>query len=196
MSGMPDLKLIAAAKQIAAVAFDVDGVFTDNRVCDEMPQLKFRSYYDGQGVSLLRAIGIRVALVSNEKGDWLQKLVDKWNSLLSSKSENNPTGWEHVRLFTSRSGLRKVEAIEEWLKEIAVPWEKCAAMGDDLVDAPLLLKAGLIAVPATADETIKEICLKNNGFVSTRLGGNGAVRDFANFILKVRGINPLGLPPN
>ena len=85
---MEQISLSNLAWGIKAVISDVDGVFTDNRVLEGAPyKAKWRSYYDGQGVSLLRAIGIRVCLITNEKGDSAKHIVDvveKWNNLPSS----------------------------------------------------------------------------------------------------------------
>lgn len=187
--------VLERARKIKAVIFDVDGVFTDNRVFEGAPyKAKWRSYYDGQGVSLLRAIGIRIACVTNEKGDSakaIMDLVEKWNKLQSSLKVEGDGGWDHVMLFTGMGGARKVEAAEQFLSSVGISFEECAAMGDDLVDVPLLRKVGFPVAPAQAEEAVKRIAL----FVTVRPGGSGAVRDFANFILDARGIDPTTLPP-
>ena len=181
------------ARKIKAVAFDVDGVVTDNTFFEK--KVKTRSYYDGQGVSLLRAIGIKVAFVTNTKGESAQMIesaVSQWNNLPSSRKPGNENGWEHIALFLGFSGEGKVRAIEDWLIKNQLTWDLCAAMGDDLVDIPLLKRAVLRAAPVTAEEVVKSIC----HFVSDRPGGYGALRDFVNFILKIRGIDPTTLPPH
>jgi len=188
------------AKKIKAVVFDSDGCFFTNHVIEgieiggEPFKVKIRTYYDGQGVSLLRAIGIRVAFVTNEKDASARALtgvVEKFNNLPSSSKTPGDGGWEQVRLFTGMGGSRKVEAAEIFLKEAGLTFADCAAMGDDLVDVPLLQKVALSAAPAQAEQVIKDMV----HFVAKRNGGDGAVRDFANFILEARGIDPLTLPP-
>ena len=183
------------AREILAVISDVDGVFTDNRVLEGAPyKAKWRSYYDGQGVSLLRAIGVQVCLITNEKGDsakHIMDVVEKWNNLPSSSKVPGDGGWGHVKLFTGTGGEKKIVAAEEWLKEVGISFESCAYMGDDLVDVPILRKVAFRAAPVSADPAIKKIAY----FVSERPGGNGAFRDFANFILAARGIDSLTLPP-
>lgn len=180
--------------KIKAAIFDVDGVLTDNTVLEGgTDKGKRRSYYDGQGVSLLRAIGIQIAFVTNEKDDsaaHIINVVEKWNKLPSSSKKPGDGGWEHIRLYTGMDGPKKVVAIEEWLAEIGVSFEECAFMGDDLIDLPLLKKVTFRAVPMSADPYIKNLA----DFVSDRPGGYGALRDFANFILKIRGIDPGILP--
>ena len=192
---MEQISLSNLAWGIKAVISDVDGVFTDNRVLEGAPyKAKWRSYYDGQGVSLLRAIGIRVCLITNEKGDSAKHIVDvveKWNNLPSSEKTPGDGGWHHVKLYPGMGGIKKVIVAEEWLKEIGISFEHCAFMGDDLVDAPLLQKVSLRAAPISGDPAIKRMA----HFVSERVGGMGAFRDFANFILEARGIDPLSLSP-
>lgn len=170
-------------------------MFTNNQVFEGAPyKAKWRSYYDGQGVSLLRAIGIRVCLITNEKGDAAKHIVgvvDKWNGLPSSSKVTGDGGWEHVKLFTGMGGSRKVEAATQFLTETGLSFDVSAFMGDDLVDVPLLQKVVLRAAPISGDPAVKKIA----HFISEREGGMGAFRDFANFILESRGIDPLSLPP-
>lgn len=188
------------ARKIKVVFSDVDGVFTNNQVLEGAPHKgKWRSYYDGQGVSLLRAIGIRIVLITNEKGDdakHIEAVVQKWNSLLSSSKSEGDGGWKHVTLFTGMGGAHKLEAATLFLDGLKskgehIEWDECAYIGDDLVDVPLMQKVGFRAAPINADTHIKKIC----HFISEREGGKGAFRDFANFILEARGIDPLTLPP-
>ena len=188
-------EITGLARKIRVVFSDVDGVFTNNQVLEGAPyKAKWRSYYDGQGVSLLRAIGIRVCLITNEKGDaarHIEDVVAKWNGLPSSSKIQGDGGWELVRLFTGMGGPRKVEAAEEFLKETGCSFEDCAFMGDDLVDVPLLKEVALRAVPISGEQVVKRMA----HFISEREGGMGAFRDFANFVLGVREIDPLELPP-
>ncbi|MSU55748.1 MAG: hypothetical protein EXS51_00350 [Candidatus Taylorbacteria bacterium] len=194
MNETPAPEIAALARTISAVIFDVDGVMTNNQVWQGFPhKVKVRSYYDGQGISLLRAIGVRVAFVTNEKDDHavaITEIVEKLNKLPSSQSESNPKGWPLVRLFTGMGGAKKVEAAKLFAGELGITASECAAMGDDLVDIPLLDFVSLRASPAQAEEVVKRRCQ----FVSRREGGNGAIRDFANFILEARGIDPTTLP--
>lgn len=193
----------ALVSTIKGILFDVDGVFTDNRVVeggDAKP--KSRSYYDGQGVSLLRAVGIRVCLVTNEKGasaKHIEDVVENWNNLPSSKKwdawssrEYDGMGiWERAHLFTGMGGAKKVVAAEQWFAETGLDWSVCAAMGDDLVDVDMLKRSMFRAAPASGELVIREFA----HFVSKRPGGYGAVRDLANFILEMKGIDPLSVPP-
>lgn len=171
-------------KKIKAVVFDGDGVFFSGRVFvspDKGEVLKERSHIDGQGISLLRGAEIRVAVISGEKTGFLEKIGEKLNSLPSVKSGE----WPAMGIFTGHQGGEKVDIIANWLKEIGVDWSECAAMGDDLADYELLKKVGLSAAPSQAEKFIKD----NVDFVAPREGGNGAIRDLCDLILKVKGID-------
>ena len=87
--------------------------------------------------------------------------------------------------------VRKLEVLNGWLQECGIDISCCAGMGDDLVDVPFLQAVAFRAAPISADYSIRNLV----DFISNRPGGSGAVRDLANFILEVKGINPLTLPP-
>jgi 3-deoxy-D-manno-octulosonate 8-phosphate phosphatase (KDO 8-P phosphatase) len=191
------LMLSDLAKRIKVALFDSDGVMFRNAVLMGAPfKAKERSYYDGQGISLLRDLGIRVAFITNETGDSaaaIRETVEKFNSLPSSKPQKDD-GWEPVVLYEGRGGLRKFQTAQEHLLSLekqgcVATFNECSYMGDDLVDVVLLKSVALPAAPAQAETAIKDICK----FVSAREGGKGAIRDFANMILKERGINPFSL---
>jgi len=186
---------LAAAKRIKVFLCDSDGVMFANTVLMGAPfKAKSRSYYDGQGVSLLRAIGIHVAFITNEHGpgaDAIRETVAKFNMLPSSQKATNPNGWPHVVLYEDRGGAKKIEAAQAFLDEHGWTFEDAAFMGDDLVDVPLLKRVSLPAAPAQAEAAVRRIC----SFVSERDGGGGAIRDFANMVLEARGIDPFTLPP-
>ncbi|MFA5878121.1 MAG: HAD hydrolase family protein [Candidatus Staskawiczbacteria bacterium] len=173
-------------KKIKAVAFDGDGVLFSGRVFIDPVRgevLKERSHIDGHGISLLRAAGLRIAIVSAEKTGFLEMVGEKLNSLPAAKSRK----WHEIDIFTGFQSEQKVKVIDGWLKRIEVKWEECAAMGDDLTDYQLLKAAGFAVAPAQAEVVIKEIV----HYVTPREGGNGAIRDFCNLILKVKGFDPI-----
>ena len=175
-------------KKIKAVVFDGDGVFFSGRVfisSETGEALKERSHIDGQGISLLRAVGFKIALVSGEKTGFIEMIGKKLNSLPSVKSGK----WSKIGIFTGFQSGQKVEIIENWLEEIGVKREECAVMGDDIADYQLLRKVGFAVAPAQAETVIKKIV----HYVTPREGGNGAIRDFCNLILEVKKIDPTSL---
>lgn len=168
-------------KKIKAIAFDVDGVIFTGRVFMHPKTgetLKERSHIDGHGLSLLREIGIKIAFITSEKTGFAQAVCNKLNSLPSVESGK----WSKIDLFSGYSGKDKVEVIENWLEKNKIKWEECAAMGDDVIDLPILKKAYVAVAPAQAEAEVKRIA----HYITKREGGNGAVRDFCNLILDAR----------
>jgi 3-deoxy-D-manno-octulosonate 8-phosphate phosphatase (KDO 8-P phosphatase) len=187
----PTLKEIA--QSIKVFFCDSDGVLFPNTVLMGAPyKAKYRSYHDGLGLLFLRELGIRIVFITNEKGDStaaLRETVEKLNALPSSKPQK-ADGWEPVVLYEGRNGAKKLETAKEFLAENGLALEESAYMGDDLIDAPLLRAVALPAAPASAEDAIRNICI----FVAKRAGGEGALRDFANMIVEMRGIDPFTLP--
>jgi len=181
-------------KNLKAFAFDIDGVLFPNEVwwfSDGM-FAKRRSLYDGQGISLLRAIGFKIVFITSAKGEMakpIKSLVEKWNELPSTKSDDNPSGWEKVMLYDCQSSTSKKESLEAWLSENNISKEECGAMGDDLVDLKMMTSVAFAAAPAQAEQLVKD----SAHFVATRNGGDGAIRDVVNHILRIRNIDPTEL---
>jgi len=182
--------------RIHVVVFDWDGVFTNNTELIGMSGGigKFRSHYDGQGVSLLRAAGIEVAIATNEKDEnaaAAKFLVDKWNNLPSAKRPIEEGGWAEVKLFTGVGHVAKEQAVKKWLDESGHVYNECVAMGDDLVDLPLLNEASVAVVPISASRAAKKVA----NFITKNPAGNGAVRDFVDFYYKVCGLDQTKVSP-
>ena len=169
-------------QDIKAVVFDGDGVIFTGRVFigPDGKNYKERSLIDGQGISFLRAVDIRVAIVSSEISGHVESLGDKINSLPSVISGK----WPKVGIFTGPAGKQKIETVRAWLEEQGLTMADCAYMGDDFTDYKVLQEVGFRACPAQAEEEIKEIA----DFIADRRGGDGAIRDLANAIIKAKGL--------
>lgn len=175
-------------KKIKAVVFDADGVLFSGRVFvhpETGEMLKERSHIDGQGLSLLRSLGVKIAFVTGEKSQFLEIVCKKLNSSSSVESGE----WDKVAFFLDRQGEKKVEAADKWLSENNIDWQECAAMGDDLADYHLLKKAGVAVAPFQAEKIIKDIA----HYITERPGGNGAIRDFCNLVLELKNVDPVYL---
>ncbi|MBU1036490.1 HAD hydrolase family protein [Patescibacteria group bacterium] len=181
---MNETSIYNKAKNIKAVAFDGDGVIFTGRVFispEKGEVLKERSHIDGQGISFLRAIGLSIIFVSGEKSGFIEKLTEKLNSLPSVKKGE----WAPIKTFVDFQAKERVDIIDEWLKGLNISLQECAFMGDDLADYEILKKVGLAAAPAQAEEIIKKFV----HYVAPRRGGDGAIRDFCDLILKAKGID-------
>lgn len=157
------------AKKIRLVVLDVDGVLTDGSIwTGENGELVKRFYTrDGLGIKMLQAAGIPVAVLTGR----ISKQTDaRCKELGIQKVEQGKTF--------------KGNAFKALLTQFKVDAANVAYMGDDVPDIPALKAAGLAAAPADANEAI----LPLTHYVSPYKGGNGAVRDVSELILKAQGV--------
>ena len=158
-------------RTLQAIAFDVDGVLTDGTLTwstDSNAEIKSFSFADIMGVSLLRRLGIKMALISGEPSP----LVDRYAA--------------KMHLHHVVKGTRdKATALREFTARFSVPLEHACFFGDDVNDLFAMEIAGLCACPANAATDVREY-VAEHGFVSTQSGGHGAVRDFTDTLLRAR----------
>lgn len=166
---------------------DGDGVwFTGEEYRATLPDgqvivMKCRHHHDGQGLSFLRAIGIRV-LFATAEGEPLASVVKKINELPSVRSGD----WPPVSVCADlKEQGTKIKSIEEWLKKEGLLWQECAYIGDDRTDWEAIQKAGLKVSPGNGRRIIKNIA----DITLVSEGGRGAIREFAELVLDVRGID-------
>jgi 3-deoxy-D-manno-octulosonate 8-phosphate phosphatase (KDO 8-P phosphatase) len=160
-----------ALQQLAAgitlVIFDVDGVFTDGRLFfgPNGESLKVFHVRDGYGVKRLAAAGITVAVITGRSSTAVARRMAE-------------LGVEHV----FQGDHDKVPLYERLIRELGIAPTAVAYMGDDLPDLPVMQRVGLPAAPANADPEI----LALSRWTATRSGGDGAVREFCDFLLAAR----------
>lgn len=160
------------ARRIRLVALDVDGVLTDNGVyigaleTGSQVELKKFDIQDGLGIVMLRRAGLKVVLVS---GRYSPATLVRANEL-GIECHQTPGG-------------RKLPAFLELLKRHSVTWDEVAFVGDDLADLPILRRVGL---PVAVSNGVAEVRGEAR-WTTTRPGGAGAVREFAEALLQARG---------
>jgi 3-deoxy-D-manno-octulosonate 8-phosphate phosphatase (KDO 8-P phosphatase) len=76
----------------------------------------------------------------------------------------------------------KLDAYDRILRDVDLPDEAVAYMGDDLLDLPVLARAGLSAAPADAAPDVRE----RVAWVSTAAGGRGAARELIEVVLRAQ----------
>ena len=77
----------------------------------------------------------------------------------------------------------KLKEIYKLCKELSIPLDEVAYIGDDINDLPLLRAVGLSACPSDAVEDVKNAV----DFVTTKKGGDGCVREFIDLVLNLGG---------
>ncbi len=155
---------------VRLLVLDVDGVLTDGSLVysGEGEVLKVFSVRDGLAVRLLLGAGIQVAVISGRSS----AAVAARCADLGIRSE--------MVFLGSRDKVADLERLEQMLGIVDL---EVAAMGDDLQDLPLLGRAAFTACPADAVPEVAAVC----DLVCGAAGGRGAVREFAELILKVQG---------
>jgi 3-deoxy-D-manno-octulosonate 8-phosphate phosphatase (KDO 8-P phosphatase) len=161
--------LQARLRAIKALALDVDGTLTDGGLWwgPAGEEMKRFSFADIMGVSLLRRAGYVLALISGEDSPLVTRYADK---LLIN----------HV----IRGCRDKAAALRGFAEENLLELNQVCFMGDDVNDIPAMEIAGVAAAPANAHEE----AVAAAGFVSSRPGGQGAVRELADALLYARGM--------
>lgn len=169
---VPDQATIERASKITLLLMDVDGVLTDGKVF-YVPQESGLGYetkgfncHDGLGFNFLNAIGITTGFITGRE-----------SKAVAEYAEN-----KHVR-FLYQGNLDKIPVLNEILINASVADAEVAYIGDDLTDMPILKRAGLACVVGNAREEVK----KAAHFITKANGGEGAVREVIELILKARG---------
>lgn len=157
---------------LQAIAFDVDGVLTDGRLTWSASGEEFKSFHftDIMAISLARRLGLKLALISGENSPHVTRYAEK------------------LKMHFVRKGCRdKATALGEFATEYYVDLAHTCFFGDDVNDLFAMEIAGHCACPADAAEEVRGY-VNQHGFVSTRPGGHGAVREFVDAILRARGL--------
>jgi 3-deoxy-D-manno-octulosonate 8-phosphate phosphatase (KDO 8-P phosphatase) len=83
-----------------------------------------------------------------------------------------------------RQGIQdKQTAFEEIVKEAGIKLEEAAFVGDDVIDLPAMRVGGLAVAVKNARAEVK----KEAHYITPHAGGDGALRDAVEFILKAQG---------
>jgi len=167
---------------LRAIAFDVDGVLTDGTFIwsPTGEESKRFSFTDIMGISLLRRLGIKMALISGEPSPSVDRYAEKMSIP-----------------FVLKGTRDKATALRDFTTKFEIPLGQTCFFGDDINDLFAMEIAGLCACPCNAAaEVLAHVA--EHGYLSPLPGGHGAVRSFADAILaarKLRGRNVFQLRP-
>jgi 3-deoxy-D-manno-octulosonate 8-phosphate phosphatase (KDO 8-P phosphatase) len=157
---------------LRAIAFDVDGVLTDGTFIwsSAGEESKRFSFADIMGMSLLRRLGIKMALVSGEPSPLVDRYAEKM----------------HIP-FVLKGTRDKATALRDFTTKFEIPLKQACFFGDDVNDLSAMEIAGLCACPSNAaTEVLAHVA--QHGYVALLPGGQGAVRSFADAILAARNL--------
>ena len=160
-------ELTAKAKKIKMVGTDIDGVWTDARMyfTPEGEWMKAFSTYDGMATAMLKEKGIIVTILTGENSD-----------VVISRAEKLKIDEVYVNEH------EKLKRLTYLTKKYNISMEEVAYIGDDVNDLEVLDAVGFSAMAGNSPILDKF----TPDYVTTRHGGNGAFREFADIILNAQ----------
>lgn len=173
MSVAPDRALATAAKKVALIVLDVDGVLTDGKIVINGDGIESKNFFVRDGLAVAEAVkaGFKVAIISGRHSPVVEHRA------------------QELKIHDVHQGVGdKLKVFEQVLEKHRLSPEQTAFMGDDVNDVAVLRAAGFPAAPADACEEAK----KAAPFVSRFAGGAGAVREMVEYIMKEQKKWPYG----
>jgi 3-deoxy-D-manno-octulosonate 8-phosphate phosphatase (KDO 8-P phosphatase) len=172
---MPKLSPQARAGKTKLLLFDVDGVLTDGKLyfvpsaAEPSGQIECKGFqaHDGIAISLARIGGLKTGLITKRVSE-----------TVALRARDLKLDFVHQGVNHKRSCFLEVVA------RAGLQPEQAAFMGDDIVDLPPMRVAGLAIAVKNARAEVK----KEAHYITPHAGGEGALRDAIEFILKAQGI--------
>lgn len=156
-------------RQIKLLLLDVDGVLTNGAVTytDQGHEIKSFNVKDGLGLRLLMDAGIRVGIITGRRS---QALVARC---------------ENLGIDFLYDGVKdKLSILETIFEQTGIQADQTAFAGDDLPDIGVMKIVGLALAVSDAAEEVKQTA----HLITTKNGGDGAVREVCELILKAQGL--------
>ena len=156
-------------QKITTFVFDIDGVMTDGSVHVLETGEHYRTFYIRDGYALERAIqaGYHICVITGGKHEGVRK------RLQNLKIQD---------VFMGSGGKSKLEIYTQWLEDSGISEDEILYMGDDMPDYYVMQKVGIATCPADAVDEIKLV----SHYISPKNGGDAAVRDVIEKVLKVQ----------
>ena len=155
-------------KKIDLLVLDVDGVMTDGKVILTPAGEEIKEFHarDGAGIKYWRRVGKKVAIITG-----------RGSPVIAARAKELEVDAFRI------NAKAKLPAYREVLAELGVTPDRTAVMGDDLPDLPLLRRC---AFPVAVADAVSELRAAA-AYVTQACGGQGAVREVIELILKNTG---------
>jgi len=155
------------ARAIKLLLFDVDGVLTDGKILMHPDGTESKQFdiKDGTGLVWAQRAGLRVGMLSARS-----------SAATAQRAAQLGITIVHQGVTT------KLRAYDDILRQHGLTDAEVAYMGDDVLDLPVIGRAGLTGSPADAVEDVRT----RVDYVSRARGGSGAARDFVELVLKAQ----------
>lgn len=169
MNKISKKELISRIRKIKLLLLDIDGILTSGlvNILANGSEIYTFNVYDGYGIKLWQRAGFKTGFMTGRGAEAIRHRAKKLG----------------VNFLFQNSG-DKLEICEKLAKRERISLKEIAFVGDDLQDLSLLKKVGLaISVPNARKEV-----LSHAHYVSKLKGGEGAVREIIEFLLKAKGL--------
>ncbi|MBT6057674.1 MAG: HAD hydrolase family protein [Gammaproteobacteria bacterium] len=157
-------QLIESASKIRLLLLDVDGILTDGKLYFSNSGEESKAFHslDGHGIKMLKRAGVAVGIITGRK---------------STIVTNRASDLGIDILYQGRED--KIDVLTEIIATTGITADAIAYAGDDLPDLPVLQAVGLsFSVPGAHPDLKGAV-----NAITTRPGGEGAVREITDFIL-------------
>jgi 3-deoxy-D-manno-octulosonate 8-phosphate phosphatase (KDO 8-P phosphatase) len=160
------------AARIKLLLMDVDGVMTDGKLYNvpapdgSMAETKGFNAHDGIALQWLSWFDIRKGLISGRSSP---ATVERANQCKFT--------------YIYQGHIEKIPILEEIMKDAKVTPEEVAFIGDDFTDVVLFRRVGFSVATGNARPEVKQCA----DYTTTASGGDGAVREVCELILKAQG---------
>jgi 3-deoxy-D-manno-octulosonate 8-phosphate phosphatase (KDO 8-P phosphatase) len=160
---MPEIQNDLFAK-IKFLAFDFDGVFTDNIVYTTEDGKESVACWrsDGLGLAKIKQLGIPIWVISTETNPVVSKRCKK------------------LGINCIQGCNDKLEALSDLLAKNGILFNETAYVGNDINDTDCLKSVGVPIVVADAHSDVMSLAK----YITIRPGGRGAVREICDLITK------------
>jgi 3-deoxy-D-manno-octulosonate 8-phosphate phosphatase (KDO 8-P phosphatase) len=155
--------------KIKAFIFDVDGVLGSDKVLlhPNGDMLRTMNIKDGYAMQYAVRKGYKIAIITGGASELVKVRFEKLGIVdVYMKSDN------------------KLDDYNDFMKKYGFVDEEILYMGDDLPDYEVMQHAGIPTCPSSAVEEIKSIAQ----YISNQPGGDGAVRDVIQQVMRLLGI--------
>lgn len=164
--------ILQAFSKVTTLFFDVDGVLSDGTVLVPETGEQIRRFNIKDGYAINRAVkeGLNIIIISAGQNEGVRKRLEY-------------LGVKEINLAVPN----KKALMQSYLDKLNLSWEEVLYMGDDIPDYEVMSQVGIPVCPNDAAQDI----LALSKYVSPFKGGQGAVRDVLEKILKIQGKWPV-----
>lgn len=158
-------------RKIKLLVMDVDGTLTDGKIYMSANGEQFKAFdiKDGCGIhDLLPRAGIVPVVITARQSAIVSNRCRELGIVHYYQGCHNKE--EKLIGLANEFGLRP---------DANGVYQEIAYMGDDIIDLPCMRRCGAAGCPADAVMEVK----KNAHYISAKIGGDGAVREFIEWLL-------------